>query len=82
MILPFILDMKKPEDFPKALYLCTAFEIVLLTLGGAIIYWKVGEEYVTSPAYRALLPKYSKAVAGFVLSMIMFHFTHTFYAIF
>ena len=38
----FIGDMPHPEDFPKALYISMAAELVLFTLGGAIIYWKVG----------------------------------------
>lgn len=71
MIPSFISDMKHPEDFPKALYLCSALEIILFCFGGAIIYWQVGEEYMTSPAYGSLLPKYSKAIAGFVLPTII-----------
>ncbi|KAF9510103.1 hypothetical protein BS47DRAFT_1364797 [Hydnum rufescens UP504] len=66
----FIGDMRNPEDFPKALYISMAAEL-LLTFGGAIIYWKTGEEYVTSPAYGALLPHYRKAVAGTVLPTII-----------
>lgn len=48
-----------------------AAELVLFTLGGAIIYSQVGEEYVTSPAYGSLIPHYAKTVAGFVLPTIV-----------
>lgn len=67
----FIADMKRPQDFPKALYVSMAAELVLFTLGGAIIYSQVGEEYVTSPAYGALKGNFSKIVAGFVLPTII-----------
>lgn len=71
MIPSFIADMKHPEDFPKALYVSTALEIALFTLGGAIIYSQVGQEYITAPAYGSLLPHYAKTVAGFVLPTII-----------
>lgn len=52
MIPSFIGDMKRPQDFPKALYVSMTAELILFTLGGAIIYWQVGEEYITSPGMR------------------------------
>lgn len=63
--------MRRPQDFPKALYVSMTAELILFTLGGAIIYSQVGEEYVTSPAYGSLIPKYSKTVAAFVLPTIV-----------
>lgn len=67
--------MREPKDFPKALYVSMAAELILFTLGGAIIYSQVGEEYVTSPAYGSLIPKYSKTVAAFVLPTIVRKYT-------
>ena len=34
----FIAEMKKPEDFPKALWAVTVAEIVLFSIVGAVIY--------------------------------------------
>ena len=71
MIPSFIADMRNPADFPKALYVSMAAELVLFTLGGAIIYSQVGEEFITSPAYGSLSGAYGKIVAGFVLPTIV-----------
>lgn len=48
-----------------------AAELILFTLGGAIIYSQVGEEYITSPAYGSLKGSFSKIVAGWVLPTII-----------
>jgi hypothetical protein len=40
----FIADMEKPQDFPKALILVTAAEIVIFATVGSVIYVKVGNE--------------------------------------
>ena len=43
------------SDFPKALYLCTFLEIVLFTIGGAVGYHFIGDEYMVSPACKLVL---------------------------
>lgn len=53
----------QPEDFPKALYLVTALEIIVFSLGGAIGYYHLGSQYVTSPAYGSLVQPYVKIVS-------------------
>lgn len=63
--------MARPEDFGKALYLCTFLEIILFTLGGAIGYYYIGDEYIASPAYGALLEPYTKIVAAFTLPTLI-----------
>lgn len=40
----FIADMEKPQDFPKALILVTAAEVVIFATVGSVIYVKVGNE--------------------------------------
>lgn len=57
------MRIRQPEDFPKALYLVTALEIVVFSLGGAIGYYHLGSEYVTSPAYGSLIQPYVKIVS-------------------
>lgn len=43
----------------------TALEIVVFSLGGAIGYYHLGSEYVTSPAYGSLIKPYVKIVGLF-----------------
>jgi len=69
LIPSYVDDMKRPEDFPKALYLCTFLEIILFTLGGAIGYHYIGDEFMTSPAYGSL--RNPKIVAGFTLPTLL-----------
>jgi len=71
LIPSYVDDMKKPEDFPKALYLVTFFELIVFTLGGAIGYHYIGDEAMTSPAYGSLRSKYAKIVAGFTLPTLL-----------
>lgn len=44
----------------------TALEIVVFSLGGAIGYYHLGSEYVTSPAYGSLIQPYVKIVCKFL----------------
>jgi len=71
LIPSYIDDMRKPEDFPKALYLCTALEIIVFTLGGAVGYYYIGDEWITSPAYGSLEQPYVKVVAAFTLPTVI-----------
>ncbi|KAK9898346.1 hypothetical protein P389DRAFT_32478 [Cystobasidium minutum MCA 4210] len=71
LIPSYVDDMKKPEDFPKALFTVTALEIIVFSLGGAIGYYHIGAEYVTSPAYGSLIQPYTKIVAGFTLPTLI-----------
>lgn len=43
LIPSYIGDMKDPMQFPKALYITMAIEIVLFTILGAVVYAVVGE---------------------------------------
>ncbi|KAL8885699.1 MAG: hypothetical protein Q9192_006602, partial [Flavoplaca navasiana] len=50
----FIAEMKKPEDFRKALYAVTIAEIVLFCVVGGVIYGYTGTKYNTAPAFGSL----------------------------
>lgn len=63
--------MRNPEEFPKALYLCTFVEIVVFTLGGAVGYHYIGDQWMTSPAYGSLEEPYVKVVAAFTLPTLI-----------
>jgi len=71
LIPTYVADMKKPEDFPKALYLCTFCEVVLFTIGGAVGYHFIGDEYMVSPCYGALSDTFVKVVAAFTLPTLI-----------
>jgi amino acid transporter len=43
LIPSYIGDMRDPTQFPKALYITMAIEIVLFTILGVVVYIKVGE---------------------------------------
>jgi amino acid permease len=42
LIPSFVGDMKNPEDFPKALYISMAVEVLLFTICGAVVYSYAG----------------------------------------
>lgn len=71
LIPSYVDDMNRPEDFPKALYLCTILEIVLFTIGGSIGYYLIGDQFMVSPAYGALVEPYVKAVAAFTMPTLV-----------
>jgi hypothetical protein len=50
LIPSFVGDMARPQDFPKALYMSMAAELVLFTLSGALIYSHTGTILTTAPA--------------------------------
>ena len=66
LIPSFVGDMARPQDFPKALYLSMAAELVLFTLSGAIVYYHTGTILTTAPAYGSLISKYAKPAAAMV----------------
>jgi len=71
LIPSYTADMSHPEDFPKALYLCTFLEIVVFTLGGAVGYHYIGDQYITSPAYGSLEEPFTKIVGAFTLPTLI-----------
>lgn len=49
IVLPsFIAEMKDPRDFPKVLIAVTVSEMIVFSLAGGIMYWKLGQ-YTTGP---------------------------------
>lgn len=68
----FISQMKKPEDFKKALYIVTLAEVITFSLAGSIMYVYVGNEYMAAPAFGALTGNYKKIAFSFALPTILF----------
>lgn len=71
LIPSFVGDMAKPEDFPKALYLSMAAELVLFTITGAVVYSHTGTILTTAPAYGSLIKRYAQPAAAFTLPTII-----------
>lgn len=71
LIPSYVDDMKRPQDFDKALYLCTFMEIVIFTIGGAVGYHYIGDEFMTSPCYGSLREPYTKIVSAFTLPTLI-----------
>lgn len=68
----FIHQMKKPEDFKKAITVVSICEVILYVLVGSIMYVYVGNSYVTSPAYGSLVGNYLRISFSFALPTIIF----------
>ena len=69
----FIAEMKKPEDFPKALWAVTVAEIIVFSLVGAVVYAYVGNQYMTSPAFGSLGNEvYKKVSFSFMIPTLIF----------
>jgi len=69
----FIAEMKKPEDFPKALWAVTICEVILFSLVGAIIYAYTGTNYNTAPAFGSLGNElYKKVSFSFMIPTLIF----------
>lgn len=64
--------MKNPKDFPKALWAVTIAEIITFTLCGSLMYYFVGNEYMTAPAYGSLKPLYKKIAFSFAIPTIVY----------
>ncbi|KAJ9098964.1 hypothetical protein QFC19_006188 [Naganishia cerealis] len=71
LIPSFVGDMKRPEDFPKALYISMAVEMALFSTCGAIVYSYAGTVLTTAPAYGSLIAKYGKPAAAMVLPTVI-----------
>ncbi|KAI9644569.1 hypothetical protein NHQ30_006590 [Ciborinia camelliae] len=50
----FMAEMKRPEDFPKAVWAVTIAQIIVFSLVGSIIYAFTGNQYMTAPAFGSL----------------------------
>ncbi|KAG6906480.1 hypothetical protein DXG01_013719 [Tephrocybe rancida] len=68
----FIAEMKNPKDFPKALYVVTIAQIIMLSLCGAVVYHFVGNQYVTAPAVGSLQPILKKFAFSFAIPTTFF----------
>ncbi|KAK4688308.1 hypothetical protein P7C73_g1802, partial [Tremellales sp. Uapishka_1] len=71
LIPSFVGDMAHPEDFPKALYLSMALEMIVFTVTGAVVYSHTGPDLTTAPAYGSLISKYGKPAAAMTLPTII-----------
>ncbi|GHJ84576.1 hypothetical protein NliqN6_0978 [Naganishia liquefaciens] len=71
LIPSFVGDMKRPEDFPKALYISMTVELALFSTCGAIVYSYAGTALTTAPAYGSLIAKYGKPAAALVLPTVI-----------
>lgn len=69
----FIAEMKKPEDFPKALWAVTIAEVILFSIVGGVIYGYTGTNYYTAPAFGSLGNElYLKVSFSFMIPTIIF----------
>ncbi|WVQ75333.1 hypothetical protein IAR50_004950 [Cryptococcus sp. DSM 104548] len=63
----FIAEMKRPQDFPKALAALTIMELILFTITAAVGYYYLGQ-YATAPVIGSLSNSaHKKASFAFVL---------------
>ncbi|QEU58979.1 hypothetical protein KDRO_B02440 [Kluyveromyces lactis] len=68
----FISEMKKPRDFKKVFLIVTAIEVVIYSITGAVMYYYIGNEYMTTPAYGSLTRKYKIIAYSFAVPTIIF----------
>jgi hypothetical protein len=69
----FIAEMKKPEDFPKALWAVTIAEIIVFSCVGAVVYAYTGTQYNTAPAFYSLSNDlYKKVSFSFMIPTLIF----------
>lgn len=68
----FIHQMKKPQDFKKAVTVVSVCELVLFVLVGSIVYVYVGDYYMTTPAYASLTGNYLYISFSFALPTLIF----------
>lgn len=69
----FIAEMKKPEDFPKALWAVTIAEIIVFSVVGGVIYGYTGTQYNTAPAFGSLgNDLYKKVSFSFMIPTLIF----------
>ncbi|KAF2401178.1 hypothetical protein EJ06DRAFT_380282 [Trichodelitschia bisporula] len=69
----FIAEMKRPEDFPKALWAITIAEVFVFSIVGAVIYGYTGTNYNTAPAFGSLSNEvYKKVSFSFMIPTLIF----------
>lgn len=66
----FISELKKPEDFPKALALLQVSDITMYVIAAVVIYYYAGNE-VSSPAFNSASTVVSKIAFGIALPTII-----------
>ena len=66
----FIADMKNPRDFPKALYLVSIVELVLMIFAGTVMYCYFGQ-YTVAPAIGALKEPFAKIAYGMAFPAVI-----------
>lgn len=66
----FIADMKNPKDFPKALYLVSIVELVLMIFAGTVMYCYFGQ-YTVAPAIGALKEPFAKIAYGMAFPAVI-----------
>lgn len=62
----FIREMRRPQDFPKALAALAIGSFVLFIVPPIVGFYYLGQ-YSEAPSFASLQPVYAKAVAGFVI---------------
>jgi len=69
----FIAEMKKPEDFPKAVWAVTIAQVILYSIIGGVIYGYTGTQYNTAPAFGSLENElYKKVSFSFMIPTLIF----------
>ncbi|KAF2452421.1 neutral amino acid permease [Lineolata rhizophorae] len=69
----FIAEMREPRDFPKALYLVTAAELLVFCAVGALMCAFTGSNYATAPAFGSLAdPKFKKIAFSLMVPTLVF----------
>ena len=65
----FMSELKRPQDYKKALWSLGIIEVLFYTIVGAAIYYYKGQE-VKSPALLSISPLMQKVVFGIALPVI------------
>ncbi|KAI0338348.1 hypothetical protein BDW22DRAFT_1401827 [Trametopsis cervina] len=68
----FIAEMKNPRDFPKALWVSTVCEVIILVLAGSLVYHYTGNQYVVAPSVGSLQPPFKKIAFSFAIPTIIY----------
>lgn len=65
----FISEMKKPQDYPKALYLLQGLDTCLYLIAAVVIY-RYGGDHVASPALGSTSPTVAKVAYGIAIPTV------------
>jgi hypothetical protein len=68
----FISEMKRPQDFRKAVIVVTVAQVVVFTVAGAVIYVYVGNDYITAPAFGSILGSNKIIAFSFAVPTLIF----------